>query len=93
MTENTDGNPRANVVREILRGNPALDEQQAEDLIDALLDTAAHELANEQRAMAEAHGVSLERDGRTAPGDLINHIDPQVPFAEGGPNREFVDGP
>ncbi|MEH0417835.1 hypothetical protein [Streptomyces sp. B21-083] len=45
-------NERDLVLREILRGNPGMTEERAEDLIDALVDSVSHELAEEQRAWA-----------------------------------------
>lgn len=69
---------RDKVLHEMLHGNPDLDTNQAEELIDALVDFVSHELAEEQRAMADHQNLPLVEP-------LINHIDPHVPFEEGGP--------
>ncbi|QCX81064.1 hypothetical protein C9F11_37405 [Streptomyces sp. YIM 121038] len=76
------------VLREMLRNNPDLDEQRADDLIEALLDEAAHLMAEEQRAMAKHHAVSLDSGGEVSMADLINWIDPRVPESEGGRPRQ-----
>jgi len=73
------------VLHEMLHGNPDLNEQRAEDLIDAFVDSVAHELAEEQRAMVAHHGMPLDSYGEVLIVGLINHIDPKVPFQEGGP--------
>lgn len=75
------------VLREILRGNPGMTEDRGEDLIDALVDSAAHTLAVEQRAIAKLRGLPTV-DGNIPMRDfteIVNHIDPRVPEAEGGP--------
>jgi len=78
MSNGANMNERDAVLHEMLHGNPDLDEQRAQDLIDALVDAVAHELADEQRAM-------IEQQGDVPASELIDHIDPHVPFEEGGP--------
>ncbi len=80
-------NERDHILREMLHGNPALDEQRAEDLIDALVDSVAHTLADEQRAMVAHHGLPLDSYGEVLIVGLTDHIDPKVPTSEGGPVR------
>jgi hypothetical protein len=89
----SEPNARDLVLREILRGNPGMTEERAEDLIDALVDSVAHELADEQRAMVAHHGMPLDSYGEVLVCGLIDHIDPHVPFAEGGPARREDEEP
>lgn len=81
----SETNVRDQVLHAMLHGNPDLDEQCAEDLVDALVDSVAHTLANEQRALVAHHGMPLDSYGEVLVQGLINHIDPHVPFEEGGP--------
>ena len=75
MSETT---ARDKVLHAMLHNNPDLDTDDAEDLIDALIDSVSHELADEQRAM-------VNQQANVAAGELINHIDPHVPVENGGP--------
>lgn len=88
----SDTNARDEVLRAMLQGNPKLDEEHAEDLIDNLLDSVAHELADEQRAMVAHHGMPLDSYGEVLVSGVINHIDPHVPFDKGGPAPRHQPG-